>query len=200
MSIANYAELKAAVAQFAAMSAQSDYLGAVPDFIALAEANIRRDVRALDMLKTQAGSLSVGAIDLPDRFLAVRSLRVDPHGVLDFVAPDAFYWMDRTPASPAAYTINGDQIEVAGGGSDAYVLTFWQGYAPLTANADTNWLLTNAPDVYLFGALANGADFMKDDASLTKYASRYKMAVEAVNAQARAQMIGAGRVRARVVA
>lgn len=200
MSISNYGELKTAAARFVSLAGFADYTSSVPDFVILAEANIRRDVRVLDMLKTQAGNLVSGAFALPPRFIGVRSLTIDPYGPIDYVDPSEMAQLS-TRTYPAGYSIGATEIDVAGAGTDPYVMTYWQSYAPLSTDSDTNWLLTNAPDVYLFATLANGADFMKDDAALTKYAERYRQAVEGVNAQARAQLFGKpARVRARVVA
>lgn len=41
----------------------------------------------------------------------------------------------------------------------------------------TNWLIENATDVYLYGALAQAALFTKDDADLAKWAQLYVAAV-----------------------
>lgn len=200
MSITNYGELKSAVARFASLAGMGDYTSSVPDFIALAEADIRRDVRVLDMLKNVSGSLVSGSIPLPQRFNAVRGLRIDPYGTLDLIDPLQFSDLSMR-TYPAGYSITGTSIDVAGAGTDAYILSFWQTYPALTADSDTNWLLTNAQDVYLFAALANGADFMKDDAGLTKWATRYERAVERVNSQCKAQLTGGPmKMRPRVVA
>lgn len=205
MSLATYADLKAAVISFANRAGDSSFVSSVPDFIRLAEANIARDVRVLDMLKNQAGSLVSGAVALPSRFLGVRFMSVTMPGQpvatpLDYVEP----WNYQTRAgwsAPSNYTIDQGSVLVAGGGTSPYTLAYWQAYAPLAADADTNWLLTNCPDIYLFGALANAYEFQNDPARFERSAVRYKQAADEANRQAKAQMLaGSARVRPRVVA
>lgn len=200
MSITNYGELKTKVAAFANLSNNTEFVANVPDFIALTEASIRRDVRVLDMLKTETGSLVGGAIPLPARMVDVRALKIDNYGAIDYIDPLQFYDLD-TRQYPAGYTITQDQILVAGGGTSPYTLHFWQAYEPLASDPDLNWLLTNAPDLYLFGALANGYEFMRDIDGFSRNATRYKTVVEELNSKARASLFsGPARVRPRVVA
>lgn len=198
--ITNYAELQSSVQSFPNREQDTAYVANTAEFISLAEAGIRRDVRVLDMLKTQAGTMSSGAIDLPARFLAVRALKVDTFGVLDFMDQFSYYGREDW-TYPAGYTIDGTRILVAAGGASAYVLNYWQSYEALSASSDTNWLLTNAPDVYLYGALVHGAVFLKDPTAAAGYRQLYDAAVSAINSQARAQQIaGPARVRPRTYA
>jgi hypothetical protein len=58
--------------------------------------------------------------------------------------------------------------------------------ARIPALADDNtstWLLLDAPDVLLYGALGQSAPYLKDDARLTVWAALYQSAVDALNAE-----------------
>jgi len=45
----------------------------------------------------------------------------------------------------------------------------------------TNWLLTNHPDVYLFGSLANAMPFMKNDKRISVWAGAFQEAMDSLN-------------------
>ena len=51
----------------------------------------------------------------------------------------------------------------------------------LSDSAETNWLLTHHPDIYLYGALLHSAPFLQEDARAQTWAALYKSAVERVN-------------------
>lgn len=195
MSITNYGELKTAVASFANLSTDTGYVAQVPTFIVMAESSIRRFVRVLDMLKSESGTMASGVITQPARFIEVRSLKVDQYGVIDYMEPFTYHEHEDW-GYPAGYTLDGTKILVAGGGDSDYELAYWQAYAALSSNADTNWLLTNAPDVYLYGALMHGAIWMKDASAALGYKQMFDSAVEAENSRAKAQLF-AGPLRAR---
>jgi len=47
------------------------------------------------------------------------------------------------------------------------------------SNAD-NWLLRDAPDVYLYGALIQSAPYLNDDARAETWASLYSTAIQSL--------------------
>jgi hypothetical protein len=56
-------------------------------------------------------------------------------------------------------------------------------YAKITSLSDgntTNWLLTKAPDVYLYGALTHAAPFLMDDQRIAVFAQIYLARVQAL--------------------
>jgi hypothetical protein len=50
-------------------------------------------------------------------------------------------------------------------------MTYWQKITALSASNTTNWLLTNHPDIYIYGALCESAPYLKDDARLALWKS-----------------------------
>ena len=44
---------------------------------------------------------------------------------------------------------------------------------PLSAGTDTNWLLTNYPDIYLYGSLIESAPYLRDDQRIGLWQSEY---------------------------
>lgn len=49
---------------------------------------------------------------------------------------------------------------------------------PLTSDSDSNSMLLNAPDVYLYGTLAETAGYLADDERIPLWASRFEKAME----------------------
>lgn len=195
MTIANYGELKTEVSAFIDRASDASFVARLPSLVALAEASIRRDVRAIDMLSTTSSTMASGVIAQPARCIEVRTLSVGDCGVIDYMDPFNYY-ARQDWGYPSGYTINGSSILVAGGGNEEYTLNYWQSYAAFTSDANTNWLLTNAPDIYLYGTLIHAAAYMKDVDAATSYQAVFKEAVSAVNSQAKAQLT-AGPMRER---
>ena len=52
---------------------------------------------------------------------------------------------------------------------------------PLSSEVATNWLLTKAPDVYLYGSLMHAQPFLMDDQRMPVFAALYNSRVEALN-------------------
>ena len=191
MAISTYAQLKTAVLNWAD---DTELTAVVADFVTLAEQQIRRDVRTREQLTAVTGALTDGAAALPSDFLEARQLVIDD-AVVEYVAEDI--WVTQPNASEAIYyTIDSSSIKVQGGSTDSYTLTYYQQYTALSADTDTNWLLTNAAEVYLWGAVAEAHAYKRDPEAETYYRNRYERAVAALNAaEKRGLFAGPMRVR-----
>ena len=176
----NYGQLKTAVNSFLNHGAATS---SVAMFVQLAESSIRRDVRvpALELMVT--GSLSSGVLTLPADFLEARRLVVSGYPC-DYVAADAYQVLETEGATYRKFTRIGNTMQVLGGGSGAYSLLYTGAFDALSDDADTNWLLMNAADVYLFKSLTYAAAFVKDAVAAQGYETLYQAAKEAVNLRA----------------
>ena len=59
-----------------------------------------------------------------------------------------------------------------------------QYYARVPALTDVetfNWILTEYPDIYLYGSLVHAAPYLADDQRITVWAALYQSAVDALN-------------------
>ena len=52
----------------------------------------------------------------------------------------------------------------------------------LSDSVTTNWLLTSAPDAYLYGALLQAAPYLSDDNRIGVWGSLYENAITELNA------------------
>lgn len=100
---------------------------------------------------------------LPTNYLAMRSIYLDlnPRIALDYLTPNELnkLYASSTTDQPQAYTIEGDTIRTAPQPDTAYytVINYYQKFGALSSA--TNWLMTNTPNVYLYGTLLEAAIF-----------------------------------------
>lgn len=177
-----YATLKADIASF---YLNSQINASIPTFVRLAEAVIRRDVRVAAMEGLDTGSMVGGVITLPADYVDARRLVVDGY-VLTYSTAEDFQDMQTagfTTSGTAGryFTRIGNEIHVLNGGAGGYSLLYSAAFAALSADSDTNWLLDNASDVYLFKAMVYAATFMKDAAAAQGYEALYQGAVKQLN-------------------
>lgn len=187
----NYAQLKTAITTWIN---RSDVPTA--DVVALAEAEIRRDVRVMAMEGITSGSLSSGSFAVPADFLESRQLLIGGKRH-DFIPPERYQLEHEMQSTARYFTRIGGSFYVVNGGSGSYSLLYSAAFASLSADSDTNWVLTNAQDVYLFCALKHAAVWAKDAAAAQGYDAMYQAAVSKLNSSDRASRF-AGALSARV--
>ena len=179
MSLATYSDLKTAVA---AWLNRSDLTSVIPDFIALCEGDLRVDLRVIAMEQYTTGTLTGETLAHPTRYMEARALTVGDT-LYEYVPPERY--MQYTASSGAKiFTSIGTNLYILNGTSGAsYKLVYYQGFAAFSGASDTNWVLTNAPDVYLAGASRYGAEYLKDFELAQRFAVRYAGAVARVVGQ-----------------
>ena len=188
MAISTYSELQTAIASWLN---RSDLTAQVPDFIALAETRINRDLRAREqqVIVTTGASINTAFLALPGDFLEFKSFRITD------VGGNAFELMLATPEqlsaalaensvsnTPKFVTIIGDQFQLWPAPEQTYVgsLAYVRKVPALSDAAPTNWLLSDAPDVYLYGALMAAGPFLRDNEALVTFKALFDEAIEAI--------------------
>lgn len=119
MAIGTYGQLKTAVASWLH---RTDLTSVIPDFIALAESNIRRDVRCRAMEQSATGTLSASTLALPTRFVQARRviLGTTPQR---YILPND--WYDVRNTVTGEYSIIGQNFHFQSA-SSAYQVDYWQ--------------------------------------------------------------------------
>jgi hypothetical protein len=59
-------------------------------------------------------------------------------------------------------------------------MLFWRKFTALSDISNTNWMLQNAPDVYLYGSLMELEPFIQNDARLAVWGAGYANAIESI--------------------
>lgn len=186
MAITDYASLQASVASWLH---RGDLTTMIPDFIALAESRLSCDLDARSMesrttLSTTAGN---AYLSLPSDMLEMRRLvlQTEPAIVLKYATPDqisADYPMSIS-GRPSVFAVIGGQAQLAPVPDSSYSieLTYKQRLPALSETNASNWLLTNWPNAYLYGALCAAQPYIANDSRLPTFLALYKEAVDGIN-------------------
>lgn len=161
----------------------------IPDFISLCEADLQRRLKVGEQelvatLTTTAGNASV---TLPVGFSKMRRLRLmQSYGDTDLwpvaLAPsDDQNW--NYEGRPRAVSMVGNTLNIRPVPDSAYTLemNYYAKFTPLTALNPTNWILTDNPDVYLYGTLMQSAPYLGSDNRLPLWEGGYNSAVAGIN-------------------
>ena len=182
MALTTYAELKTSIGDWLN---RSDLTTAIPDFISLAEAQIERNLRTRQMLSRSTATIDTEYAAVPADFLEVKSfkLNTNPPTPLQFETIDSMDNLSTIYTSstkPAYFSVVGGQFRFVPIPDSSYTseLTYYAKLSKLSTTNTTNWLLTAAPDVYLYGALMQAAPYLQDDARITTWASLYRTGLD----------------------
>ena len=186
MTITTYATLKTAIADFLN---RDDLTSVIPTFIALAEADMQRklrhwrmETRATAQLDTQFSAIPADWVETIRFYLTTgetsRLELISQAELIDRKEADS-----NVNGRPNYYAMTGAQFELypIPDGTYASELLYFAKIPALSDSATTNWLLTNAPDVYLYGALIHSAPYLKDDARIQIWAALYQSAIDNLN-------------------
>jgi hypothetical protein len=155
MTLQTYSDLTAAIGNWLQ---RSDLTAMFPNFVTLFESEANRRLRVRQQQTLGDLTPSGGIVALPADYLSWTRLTWagTPTGDLDFAHSS---WLLSTfPNGPAGiprhFTIIGNDIVVRPVDPDntTLELEYFQKIPSLQANS-TNWLMTEHPDLYLFGAL-----------------------------------------------
>jgi hypothetical protein len=160
--ITSFYELKQAIGNWLN---RADLADRIPEFIQLAEARFRRKLADVEQQAITTLALTGGAATLPADFASAISISDTATSVrLEQVSASQFYAYDQSDSgSPVVFTIIGDQIKVLPANDTTLELVYRQSIPALSDSTTTNWLLTRAPDAYLFGALIQAEFFGWND-------------------------------------
>lgn len=208
MAISTYAELKTAVADYLA---RSDLTDAIVDFITLTEAKLNGELRCRQMETRSTTSVDTTNaepefITLPTDFQTMRRIRlssVTGKPRLEFIngaqADEYRYGSGNAAGQPLYFTIMGDELELLPTPDANYTIEMvYRAKIPPLASNSTNWLLTLAPDAYLYGALMEAAPYMNNDARIQTWSTGFANAIDRLNRTATDQSYNAGPVAMRM--
>jgi len=185
MALTTYTELKTSLADWLN---RSDLTSVIPDFISLAEAQMERQLRTRQMIvranATFAAAAEYGTV--PDDFLETKSIKLNtnPITALQFQTIDAMDSLSNTTylssGKPLYFSVVGNQFRLLPIPDGEYTaeLVYYAKLTKLSSTVATNFLLTQAPDVYLYGSLLQAAPYLQDDARISVWSSLYAAGLE----------------------
>jgi hypothetical protein len=184
MAINTYATLKTAVGNWLNRSDLTSY---IPDFVTIAEGMIARDLKSRANEKRVTASISTQYSDLPTDFISGRNVQINGTKTkkLEYLLPEQIdeREMGSSSGEPKAYTFWGDELQLAPSPDAAYTIEigYYAKLAAFSADADTNWVLTNHPDIYLYGSLSASEAFLQNDDRIAVWKTLYKQSIKELN-------------------
>jgi hypothetical protein len=102
-------------------------------------------------------------------------------------------------AQPRYFTVFGNELELAPTPDGAYTIEMvYRQNVPALASNGGNWLLTMAPDLYLYGALLEAAPYIKEDARIQTWGLGFTSALADLNNLGLTSTFNAGPMTVRV--
>lgn len=202
MAISTYDTLKSGIADFLN---RDDLTSVIPTFIDMAQGQINRDVRHWKMEKQASlSSTNAGVYPLPADWLETKELKFAPNAIehpndtytVEYISQNTF---DERKQNSNALTGDPKYYTLAAHAGVMYAYLFpiteatvntinnlltlnYVAENQLDESNQTNWLITDASDVYLYGSLIHAAIYLKDDERLALFSQMYGAAVQRVNA------------------
>jgi hypothetical protein len=209
--IVDYTSLQSAVTEYLARDQDATLIARIATFIQLAEAKFNRQlfVRQMEQRSTalvDTTSSEPEFISLPADFQSMRRVRlssVKGKPCLEFRSGTQIdeyrFGISNVAGQPRYFTVFGDEIELAPTPDAAYTIemVYRKSIPPLASNTN-NWLLTLAPDLYLYGALLESAPYIKEDGRIQTWGLGFTAALNDLNNLGLTSTFNAGPMTVRV--
>lgn len=163
--------------------------------IFMAEATIARRVRLRDQETSIELSATARSTPLPDNYLSMRSVALNTTlgRSIDYLTPERIrespIWLNQGFRNEednvaSAYTIEGNNIILAPAPTPEaptpLLITYYRRYDGLVSNTDTNSLLQNHFDIYLYAYLNALATYLQETDIADRYERMFEKAVAEV--------------------
>lgn len=191
MAISQYSELVTAVQNWLERSSESS--ARIAEWVAITQSYMHYGDHGMEPLRITAMetaadvTISSGTASLPTGHLETKRmyLSTDPKTHLKLVSPEKLYttWAGSTTGKPIAYCVE-DGSYVFGPAPDGTYTgkcLYYKTFDAMSLDADTDWVLTNAPNVYLFGTLSEAYDYHQDPQNADRMRARFWAAIQALN-------------------
>lgn len=193
--ITSFATLKSAIADFLV---RDDLTDVIPTFISFAEARIDRELTHWRQELRSEAALDAQYMTLPTDFLRPIRLQITdtPSSEVKPISTAQMMQMrqDRGDVGgrPQYYAITATSLELFPTPDDTYnaSLVYYGRISALSDTNTTNWLLSEAPDVYLYGSLIHSAPYLKDDARVAVWEALFAQGLANLNTSADAARWG----------
>lgn len=186
MALNSYAALKTSIGDFLN---RDDLTAVIPDFISLAEAQINRDIRHYEMENRATAQLDSQYLARPTDWVETIRMHITGGGTrtLDLLSgaamSDKRAGADDTSGEPRYFRHAERAFEVYPTPDGTYnvEILYYQKIPALSDTNTSNWLLSEAPDVYLYGSLLHSSPYLAEDARVNVWAQLYAAAKDNVN-------------------
>ena len=188
MSIGTYTELQSAVANWLD---RDDLTARIPEFISLAEARMNRVLR-LRLMENKYTASTVASqrnYALPTGYLQMRNFQINTSPVtpVQYVSPEIYdrLYGSTSTGTPQFYTILAGEVQLGPipGSVMTMEMLFYKKISALSAANPTEAMLTDNPDIYLYGALMEAEPFVMNDERVPLWMQGFQQAVNDLQEQ-----------------
>lgn len=191
MALANYSDLKNAVGNWLNRPDLAAYFA---DFVTLAEARIYRKLRVRAMEVRFEWVTASGEVTVPADYAQLKVAYIDGSPIRFLQRKTTEFILENYPTRSAD-----SEPRFIGRDADKFIFgpfpdtdytikgTYYKRLTALSDNNQTNWFVTNAPDLLLFGALLEAEPFIKNDKRIPIWSGKYQAAWETVEDEERAE-------------
>ena len=196
MALSTYDELFESIVSW---SHRGDINLLIPDFIALAEVEMYNNegwqLETRDMEFVSTAPTSGKYLELPPNFEKARSVQIETgSGLCDlkFRAPEQLMRVSGT-GLPRYFSVVGNELEFNVTPDSAYTIQmqYYKKPDPITPANQTNSVLTNHPNIYLFGALHQLFMWAEEQDEAVKYFAKMQSVIRGANKAAKKARYGA---------
>lgn len=177
MAYDTYAGLQATVADWLH---RSNLTAQVPDFINLAERVINRRLNIFprELEFATVAPTATRFLPLPSDFgqpIALYLTDIDPREQLTYVLPQQLNVDESASLRPVYWAVDGSNIAFQSKSDQSYTMTLrYQQNTFLSDAAPMHATFARYPDLYLYGALAQAAPYIRDDARWPAWDAKFK--------------------------
>jgi hypothetical protein len=180
MAITNYSTLQSAIADYLN---RADLTSQIQNFIQFAEADLNTRLRCREQIVRSEATSSAEFVQLPSDWLEAINLHIGGgKQPLRYITLDEADTINSTQIyiAPNFYSLMNGAIEIVPEPAEDIdiEMIYYAKIPALSDQATTNWLLTKAPDVYLYGALTHAAPM--DDQRIPVFGQIYLARVQAL--------------------
>lgn len=157
MSVFNdYTDLRIAVGDHVGNRNLSDVMSRL---VQQAESTLNKKLRCRQQITTETLTLVDGVVDLPDDFIemlhvfGLNGYQMQAGSLADSLRTNSMY---------SKYSVDGSSLYISGFSGDRGIRYYAKLPSLTLAPSMTNWLLEDAPDVYLYAVAFEAAKFLKD--------------------------------------
>lgn len=180
---ADYLELRLAVAE---LTGRRDLSDIMPSLVQRAESRMNRKLRQSDQITTATVTMVAGVGDLPEDFIEAIEVKSGTC-IYPQVTP---IMADRSYSSNYAVKGNPKKLYLTNFVGDLTVMYYAKLPTLTTTVATTNWLLEEAPDVYLYAVAREVAIHVKDKELRDLMAGEYRDALGEIKSDNRRRQYG----------
>ncbi len=181
MSITSWTTLKTEVASWLHRESDSSIATLVPTLIQFGEARIYRDLRVRAMETSLSSAISSGVIAVPTGYVEMKFAYVNSSPVQKLERKDAewIYYNYPTRSSdgtPKFFAREAENFIFGPYPDSTYTIkgVYYKRLTALSASNETNWFITDAPELLLWAALCEAAPWIGDDARIGLWEKKYE--------------------------